>query len=483
MVHEPQHPTDAGDGTQPGQRTAAAGGTQPEQPDGPGGGAQPEEAERLRELLRSPGYRKALVFSALIGVPVSLAAFWFLAGLHELEHQLWDELPRQLGWDTSPWWWPLPLLTIAGLVVGLVVRHLKGAGGHLPAGGLHAGGTTPAALPGILLAALASLPFGAVLGPEAPLIALGGGLALLFARLARAPASPRSAALLGAAGAAAALSAIFGNPVIGAVILIEVAGVGGPQLFAAMLPALLASGIGSLVFTGFGRWTGLSTGNLSLDLGVPSPRLDAGDVVWSVLMAVAIALVLHLVLDGGRLTAAFIARGPVARTTVCALAAGVCAAVYALTVDRSPADVASSGEATLARMAQDPHAWGVGALVAVLLCKAAAYALCLGSLRGGPVFPALFLGAAAGVLLAPLPGLGIVPGMAAGMAAASAATLRLPVSSVVLVVLLLGGAGMTPVVILAAVTAFVTAQLLPAGHPVPALGEPAGPPGTPARSP
>ncbi|CAL9336386.1 chloride channel protein [Streptomyces levis] len=456
---------------------------EPERSSAPGGGTQPEEAERLRELLRSPAYRKALVFSALIGVPVSLAAFWFLAGLHELEHQLWDELPAQLGWDSPPWWWPLPLLTLAGLAVGLVVRHLRGAGGHVPAAGLHAPGMVPAALPGVILAALASLPLGATLGPEAPLIALGGGLALLFAHLARAPVNPQSAALLGAAGAAAALPAIFGSPLVGAVILIEVAGVGGPQLFAVMLPALLSSGIGSLVFTGFGRWTGLSTGNLSVDLGVSAPRLDTGDVVWSVLMAVGIAFALHFVLDAGRLTAAFVARRPVVHTAVCALAAGGCAAVYALTTDRTPADVASSGEATLGRLAENPHAWSVGALVAVLLCKAAAYALCLGSLRGGPIFPSLFLGAALGVLLAPLPGLGIVPGMAAGMAAASAATLRLPVSSVVLVVLVLGDTGMTPVVILAAVASFVTVQLLPAGHAVPALGKPAGPPAAPAAEP
>lgn len=105
-----------------------------------------------------------------------------------------------------------------------------------------------------------------------------------------------------------------------------------------------------------------------------------------------------------------------------------------------------------------------------------AYALCLGSLRGGPVFPALFLGAAAGVLLAPLPGLGVVPGMAAGMAAASAAALRLPVSSVLLIVLVLGSAAMIPVVILAAVVGFVTVQLLPAGRAVPPAGKPAGRP-------
>jgi chloride channel protein, CIC family len=439
-----------------------------------GGGTQPEEADRLRAMLRSPGYLKTLVFCALIGIPVSFAAFWFLVALHELEHLMWADLPQALDWDTPPWWWPLPLLLVAGIVVGRVVTHLPGAGGHIPAAGLQAGGTTTRALPGVILAAVASLPLGATLGPEAPLIALGGGLALLFRDLARRPVTPTTTALLGAAGAASALAAIFGNPLVAAVLLMEVAGVGGPQLFAVMLPALLSSGVGSLVFTGFGNWTGLSTGGLSLKLGAPFPHLDTGDVVWSVLMAVAIGAAVHLVLVGGRRVAAFVATRTVVHTAVCALAAGACAAVYALVTDRSPVDVASSGQATLTGLAVDPHAWGVGALIAVLLCKGAAYALCLGSLRGGPIFPSLFLGGAVGVLLAPLPGLGVVPGLAAGMAAAAASALRLPVSSVVLVVLMLGSVAMTPVVILAAVVAFVTAELLPPGRAVSPVGKPAG---------
>ncbi|MGW8887496.1 chloride channel protein [Streptomyces sp. NPDC055749] len=438
------------------------------------GGKQPEEADRLRDILRAPGYLKVLVFSALLGIPVSLAAFWFLVGLHELEHVLWADLPHDLGWDTPPWWWPFPLLLVAGILVGLVATHLPGAGGHVPASGLHTGGASPAGLPGVMIAAAASLPFGAVLGPEAPLIALGGGLALLFRDLARAPATPQSTALLGAAGAAAAIAAIFGNPLIAAVLLIEVAGVGGPQLFAVMLPALLSSGVGALVFTGFGRWTGLETGSLGVGLPGPFPRVDAADVLWGVLIAVALAVFLQRVLAAGWWVAAFVASRVLPRTVLCALGAAACAALYALATDRSPAEVTLSGQALLGELATDPHAWGVGALLAVLLFKGVAYALCLGSLRGGPVFPALFLGAAAGVLLAPLPGLGVVPAMAAGMAAAAAGALRLPVSSVVLVALLLGSADMMPVVILAAVVAFVTTELLPSGDgkaPAPSAAE------------
>ncbi|MDA5282939.1 chloride channel protein [Streptomyces sp. NPDC054904] len=441
-------------------------------------GGQPQEADVLRRILRTPGYLKTLVLCALIGIPVSLAAFWFLVALHELEHVLWADLPSALGLTDPPWWWPFPLLLFAGTVVGLIAKHLPGAGGDVPGAGLHTGVASSAALPGILLAAAACLPFGAVLGPEAPLIALGGGLALLFRDLSRAPATPRGLALLGAAGSAAAIAAIFGNPIVAAVLLIEVAGVGGPQLFAVMLPALLSSGIGSVVFTGLGRWTGLGTGDLSLKLFVPLPRLDVPDVFWAVAIGAALAVALRPVSVGAWAIAGYVTRRPFVRTVLCALGAAACAALYALVTGRSPAEAALSGQAALASLAADPYAWGVGALLALLLFKGIAYALCLGSLRGGPVFPGLFLGAAAGVLLAPLPGLGIAPAMAAGMAAATATMLRLPVSSVLLVVLLLGSTAMMPVVILAAVVAFVVTELLPAGREPAGLETPAPAGGT-----
>ncbi|MFF5183928.1 chloride channel protein [Streptomyces sp. NPDC000345] len=425
-------------------------------------------------MLRRPEYLRALLFCGLIGVPVALVAFWFLVAVQQLEQLIWQDWPEELGWERAPWWWGLPLLAVAGLVVGVVVARLPGRGGHIPAGGLHSGGVTKEALPGVVVAALAGLPLGVVLGPEAPLIALGGGLALLLASLVRAPQTEASTTLLGVAGAAAAISALFGNPLVGAVMLMEVAGVGGPQLFAVMLPALLASGVGDLIFTGFVHWTGLRTG--SLDIGLPKPPpLDWGDVLWVLLIAPALALLVHWIFVGGRFVAGFVTTRTVRNTTLCALGAAVCVSLYAVTTGRSPAEAALSGEATLGRLAQDPHAWSVGALVAVLAFKSLAYALCLGSLRGGPVFPALFLGGAAGVLLAPLPGLGLVPAMAAGMAASVTAALRLPVSSVILVVLLLGNVDTVALVVLAAVVSFVLTQLLPQGPGIPSFSErPAG---------
>ena len=124
--------------------------------------------------------------------------------------------------------------------------------------------------------------------------------------------------------------------------------------------------------------------------------------------------------------------------------------------------MASSGQSTLGELVGNADDWTTTALVLVLVLKGLAYGVALGALRGGPVFPAVFLGAAAGVLVADLPGYGLVPALAAGMAAATAAVLPLPVSAAVLVVLLLGpnAAAMTPIVLISVVVASITEKVL-----------------------
>src|SRR6202000_2145934 len=138
-------------------------------------------------LLRSKGYLRLLVLAAVLGAPVSAAAYGFLELGGYLQGQVFNPLPNGLRFSGAPPWWPLPVLTVAGLLVAPVIRFLPGTGGRSPADGVKAGEGAPTAAqpPCVLLAALATLSLGVVLGPEAPLIALGGGLAVLAVSLAR----------------------------------------------------------------------------------------------------------------------------------------------------------------------------------------------------------------------------------------------------------------------------------------------------------
>jgi len=109
--------------------------------------------------------------------------------------------------------------------------------------------------------------------------------------------------------------------------------------------------------------------------------------------------------------------------------------------------------------------WSVGALVLLIACKGLAYAVCLSSFRGGPIFPAIFIGAAAGVASAELPGMSLVPGVAMGMGAMTTVMLGLPLTSTLVAALLLGAPGLNalPLVIVAVVVAHVvSARLTPA---------------------
>lgn len=423
----------------------------------------------LHRLLRSPGYLKLLLLSAVIGAPISLVAFGFVGLEHALQDWVWTGLPRALGYSTAPWWWPLPALTVAGVLVGVVVTRLPGHGGHVPAHGLGGGPTQPSALPGVVLAALASLPLGAVLGPEAPLMALGSGLAVLTIRSARRAEAPQAVAMLSTAGSAAAISTIFGSPLIAAVLLIEVAGVGGPQLLAIILPSLLASGVGAVVFTGFGHWTGLGIGALALPTVPPTQRLGVGDFLWGIPLAVVIACGVVAMMAVGRRLGVWTQSRTVLRTIACAVAVGACVAGYALLTGRSPAEAALSGQATLTALAAQPQSWALSALLLLVLFKGIGWGISLGSLRGGPVFPALLLGAALGVACSGLPGFGAASGIAAGLAAGGAATLRLPVSALVLAAVLMGddAAQQMPLMIVVTVVAFAAAELLRAPRTIP----------------
>ena len=156
-------------------------------------------------LLRSKSYLGLLILAALLGVPISAAAYGFLALVSYLQSELFTHLPNGLGFHGAPPWWPLP--SWRGRPAGRP-GHPVPAGHGRPFAGRRfqagEGAPAPPQLPGVLLAALATLSLGVVLGPEAPLIALGGGLAVLAVRLARRDMPAQATAVVAAAGSFAA---------------------------------------------------------------------------------------------------------------------------------------------------------------------------------------------------------------------------------------------------------------------------------------
>jgi H+/Cl- antiporter ClcA len=414
-------------------------------------------------LIRSKEYRRLLVVAALVGVVVSLASWAFLELLHWIQEWVYKDLPAGLGFDSAPTWWPAPVLLLAGLVTAYAVR-LPGGGGHVPYKGLAGGVTLPNAVPGVLLAALASIGLGLVLGPEAPLIALGSGLAVFAVTRARRDVPDQAVAVIAASAAFAALATIFGSPIVGAVILIEAAGLGGAMLPLILLPGLMSAGIGSLVFIGAGSWTGLNNSDYSLaPFTLPSyPSPDFAAFAWTLPLSVAAGTVVFGIVQLARVSAGVVARKP----WVLMPAAGVVVAVLAIAFEKATgqasAAVLFSGQDAFSSLLSQAGSLSLGTLLLLVLLKGIAWSVSLGSFRGGPTFPALFLGAAAGLMAAHLPGYSETPAVAALMAASTVSILRLPLSSVVITVLLTSrsGAGAAPIIIVAVVVAYITVQTL-----------------------
>ena len=408
-------------------------------------------------------YLRTLVYAALLGIPVAFAAVLFQTAIHDVAHVVWDVVPDELGWQEPAGWYVVGVLGLAGVFVAAACR-LPGRGGHSPLEGLGTDGIRPADVWSILLAALASLALGAVLGPEAPLIALGLVLGTVAARLVRMEGTEGQ--LLGLAGAFAAIAALLGGPLVAAFLLFEVTAAKGripPQaLGRALLPGFVAAGAGALVFTGVRDWPGLHETSLAIPSLPPYETVQISDLAWSFPLAIAVAM---LVVGVRRLAHEVAVRSmgrPEVALVVAGLLVGALAVVFRAVTDEQVDLVLFSGQTALPEIVAEGSA---GVLAFLVLTKGLAYALSLGAgFRGGPIFPALAIGVALSVLAADvLPGLALTPAVAVGVAAATSAVLRIPFTAVLLASLMMGSYAteVAPIAVLAAATGWVVAMALP----------------------
>ena len=407
-------------------------------------------------------YVRTLVLAALLGFPVAFGAVLFQTAIHDVIHLVWDVIPEELGWSEPSWWYVVLVPGFAGLLVAAAVR-LPGHGGHSPLEGLGADPIRPIELTSILPAALATLGLGLVLGPEAPLIALGLGLGALAVRLLRLGGT--GAQLLAFSGAFAAIAALFGGPLVAAFLLFEVTAASGKipaqQIGRALLPGFVAAGTGALVFTGVGGWEGLHQTNLALPSLPPYDSVRITDIAWCLLMAVVVAVVVVATRHLAHAVAQLAVR-PGALLVLAGLIVGALAVVFRAIADRPVDLVLFSGQTELPAVIAEGSA---GVLVLLVAAKGLAYALSLGSgFRGGPDNPAIALGVAAAMAASiGLPGLHTTPAVATGIAAGTTAVLRVPFTAVLLATLLMGSSAfdVAPIAVLAAAMAWLVATALP----------------------
>lgn len=438
----------------------------------------PDSVATRQEQQQAPSgvtYLRLILLAAAIGIPAAFLAAVFLAFVHWLEHWLWTDLPHDLGASTPPWYLVLGLPVVGAGVVIAARMLLPGDGGHRPLLGLSMAPTPLRAGPGVALAAIGTLCFGPVLGPEAPLIALGsvvGMTVTLFVKL-----DERGQAVLGTAGSFSAISALFGGPLVAGMLMVE-AGVGmGTALIPALLPGLVAAAIGYVIFIGFGSWGGLHETALTVP-GLPPYHhgLHPGDLLIGIGVGVAAALVIKGVrVIGGGVEGLTHGRG---RMILLLVAGGLAVGLLALlarALGANSQDVLFSGQSSVPSLVEQGS---LKIVLVLLVAKALGYAVSLGSgFRGGPVFPAIFLGVAlstvAEIVFGISPTLAVTVGTAAGMAAMT----RLLFAPLLFSVLLVGPSGLQtmPAAVLAAAAAWVLIAIIdPRPAEQPAATSPAG---------
>ncbi|MFH8579159.1 ion channel protein [Streptomyces zaomyceticus] len=335
----------------------------------------------LRILL--PQVLPALV----VGVVASLLFLGIEALAEELEGVLWHDLPDALGIGDYSSLWIISMLTAAGIAVGLVIWKFPGHAGPDPASeGLGGAPLAPGIVPGLLLASTLSLALGVSLGPENPIIASNVALAYWLGRKA-APAVP--GAFWISLASAATIGALFGTPVAAALVLSEaLTGMPGRgSLWDRLFAPLVAAGAGAM--------TTQLLAEPSFDVGLP-PLTDPGwgDLLAAMVIASAAALFglgacylfpyAHTVFR--RL------RHPMLMLPLGGLVLGLLGAIGGqLTLFK--------GLEQVKELTSSVGSWSSGELAKMAVIKLLALLVAAScGFRGGRIFPAVFIGAAFGLL-------------------------------------------------------------------------------------
>jgi H+/Cl- antiporter ClcA len=245
-------------------------------------------------------------------------------------------------------------------------------------------------------------------------------------------------------------------------LLVESGLSAGVMLIPALLPGLVAATVGYLIFLGIGNFAGLGQPGLT----VPSLPVYEGTHVFDFVVAIAVgALAVLAILITRMLAVRLDGLVPRVGMPVVLIGGGVAvglAALVAQALGASPNDVLFSGQSALPDLISEQS---IGIVLILLVAKMIGYAVSLGSgYRGGPIFPAIFVGVAlasiAIVLFGTSPTLAVSVGTAAGMAAQT----RLLFSPLLFATLLVGsaGAGALPPTVFAVVTAWLLTTALTA---------------------
>jgi len=398
--------------------------------------------------IDKPWYRKLLFFALLIGIVGGVGALLFTSVTGIATTRFFGGTGT--GWWEGQWWWIL-LTAVGGLLIAILRKAWK---------------ISPSVPGSIALAQQAwinpsdaiywvaistiSLMVGASLGPSFALIVMGGSFgSWLVGRLRlTAEEAKQEYTLTGMSGG---LGAAFSAPLFATVMTSELSPTSKRNYVAGFIPELFAAVIGFIIFFGI-------TGNSMLgSYALPPYEFRVIDLLVGVLLGIVSVFVLILFALVKKLVATSASKisNPYLRGTIGGALVGLIAFALPLT--------ATSGSSQLATELQQSATMGVGFITAVLIAKMFAIALSQSSgFLGGVVFPIIYIGGTAGLLIHTLfPDIPVALCVGALLAAVPGAFLNAPLSLILIAAgtISIGSTALVPISI-AVVVAHITMALL-----------------------
>jgi H+/Cl- antiporter ClcA len=408
---------------------------------------QPETALKTRYYL-------LLLYAAVFGAVSALLTAGYLSLYH------WGvtffQQPSSFFKIDGISFWPLILLTIAGVLIGIAIKFLGQHAGLGVAQRQYArtGRVNPHYLPSILLETFITLWSGAAVGPEGALVFLNGGVGTFIVDRLRI--EKDDVPLLVYSAIAGAFGGFFGSPVVGAIGAYEYMFIKELDFYRHVIPGLVAAAVGYSVY--FALLHTQFLGIFSFP-NYASPGLV--DLGWAVLVGViagVIGILFKVIFGVMHLVFAKLQSRPVIRAIVGGVVIGLIGSFLPLTL--------YSGQDQLTHIIHtaeaNPAAYTVGFLLLLVVVKVLLTSTSFATgFDGGPIFPLLFIGGTLGLAISQV--LTFIPqgvGVTAAMAGVGCAILPIPLSVTLILGLMGGQLDLLPVIVIGAVTGLLVSKAL-----------------------
>lgn len=322
----------------------------------------------------------------IIGIASSLILIVVMKVASTLQTVLWTSLPTQLGFRFDSPAWIILMLTLTGVVVGLVIRFSPGHAGPDPAlEPLIGAPVAPSALPGLIIALIVGLAGGVSLGPEHPIMAVNIALAVFIGSRILPRVGVLDWTVLASAGT---IGALFGTPVAAALIFSQtLSGNQDVPLWDRLFAPLMAAAAGALTTSLF----------FHPHFSLPIPhygQMQIADIFsGAIVVAIAIALGMVAVWCLPRLhRLVHKLKHPVLILGVGGFLLGILGAIGGpITLFKGLDEMQQMAFSQIFSVS-DYLLFAIVKLAAVVVAAACGF-------RGGRIFPAVFIGVALGLML------------------------------------------------------------------------------------